>query len=815
MKRSILSAPLTLLKGPVVAGWLVMSALSVAGCTAAVGTPEPGVTPGTGGAIGAGPGTGGQSAGAAGAGGGTVNGAGGTTTTTGAGGTTTTTGAGGTTTTTGAGGTITTTGSGGATTSGTGGAMTTGSGGAGGSPPFQPVAAFTTVRKVKNLLVGLPPTDADVATVTASGAAGLQTLINSWTTDAQFRPNFKDKMVFFFRNVFQQTGFSATDDFKPQLLENGGFDFGPFGTGAVGDDAFARLVQNLQDSFALTAWQLVADGRPFSETLTTQRFMMTTALKSLYIQIEMPNDQPYAFGNTAPKLAWKINMNGTPIPLADTLNPANANYMTFDDQPPVTPARFMMTGTCQGTAMINAFGSVATTGGYSQLFQRLIGYTPRWQFLATPQCWEHASRPYFTTSDVSDWQWVTIRAQNSGEAYIQPYDIPTLRTTTTLPLKLPRVGFYTTPAFLALWNTNDSNQHRVTANQTLLVALGQSFTSANAIVPLSTVGLDAGHAVDGTECRACHKSLDPLRQFWASQLDFNDRNDFPTRGNFMGGAANPRPTATGGLLAFGNVNATGANMLALGPLLQQVQDQTTSQSIDRFAMAVTQQLCYFANSSACLENDPEFRRVALAFQNSNYNFLQLMKDLFSSPLVTGAADTLTADQNGTTISIARRDQLCSALSNRLGKPDVCALAAPIPSTAQAATLKIVSSVAADAFSRGSEIPVTPSDPTLFYRAASEMLCENVAPQVVDVAGGGASLYASTSVAASIAAMVQTLVGYPPSDPHYASAVAILQSHYDAALAQNLRVTNCTAACAALRSTFALACQSPTFLALGL
>ena len=55
---------------------------------------------------------------------------------------------------------------------------------------------------------------------------------------------------------------------------------------------------------------------------------------------------------------------------------------------------------------------------------------------------------------------------------IQPYDLPTLRAATTLTLSLPRVGFYTTPAFLALWNTNDSNQHRVTANQTLLVALG-------------------------------------------------------------------------------------------------------------------------------------------------------------------------------------------------------------------------------------------------------------------------------------------------------------------------------------------------------
>ena len=76
-------------------------------------------------------------------------------------------------------------------------------------------------------------------------------------------------MVTFFRNFFQQTGFAPLDDFKPQLLTNGGFDFGPFGLGAVGDDAFYRLVQNLQDSFALTAWQMVAEGKPFSDVLTT------------------------------------------------------------------------------------------------------------------------------------------------------------------------------------------------------------------------------------------------------------------------------------------------------------------------------------------------------------------------------------------------------------------------------------------------------------------------------------------------------------------------------------------------------------------
>ncbi len=90
--------------------------------------------------------------------------------------------------------------------------------------------------------------------------------------------------------------------------------------------------------------------------------------------------------------------------------------------------------------------------------------------------------------------------------------------------------------------------------------------------------------------------------------------------------------------------------------------------ISRFAIAVTQKLCFFANSSACVETDPEFRRVAGAFETGGFNFVNLVNDFFSSPLVTGASDTLTFDQLGMTVSVSRRDQLCASLSNRLERP---------------------------------------------------------------------------------------------------------------------------------------------------
>jgi hypothetical protein len=144
----------------------------------------------------------------------------------------------------------------------------------------------------------------------------------------------------------------------------------------------------------------------------------------------------------------------------------------------------------------------------------------------------------------------------------------------------------------------------------------------------------------------------------------------------------------------------------------------------------------------------------------------------------------------------------------LGKPDLCALAAPLPTSAQSATARIASSVAADAFSRGSEAPITPSQPTLFHRAATEMLCENISAQVVDAMAG--SVYSSANFNAAIGDMVDKVMGLAPSHPNHAQAQQILTAHYDAVRAQKGNT-----ATQALRSTFVLACESPNSVAIGL
>ena len=756
-----------------------------------------------------------------------------------------------------------TTGSGGSTSTGSGGSTSTGSGGngnvdAGGvtvkPTTFTPALAGPTCRKIKDLLVGMPCSDADVNTVVTMGPAGLQQLIITWMTDPTFQMQFQGKMIPFFRNLFQQVGFTPTDDFKPQLLENGGFDFGPLGTGAVGDDVYFKLVKNLQDSFAMTAWQMVKEGtEPFSDVLSTQKFMMTTGLMSLYTQIEMPDDEPYNFSggaNTATKLQWKLDYVNT-IPLEDSLNPQSPNYMTFDDSKPTSSSGFLLQPTCQGVGdmvgtpkTVVTFGGASTggfsnpTGGYAQLFQRLIGYTPRYPFLGQPDCWEHPSKPYMTDADVADWRWVTIAPKASTDAYVQPYDLPALRLTSSIKLAMPRVGFYTTPAFLALWNTNDSNQHRVTMNQTLMAALGQSFTSDNNLTPLSEVGLASSHTTTSGECFGCHKSLDPMRMFFGNQYDFNDRNDF-VKNPFNGSQSNARPASPlQAGFAFGDVNwaspASGSTLADLGPLLLQVTDQDTSDAggpLPLFAISVAQQLCFWGNSNACSPSDPTFRGVVADFVSSKYNFPSLVKELFSSALMTGAAATATypADSAGNAtvpISISRQAHLCAALSNRMGVSDVCALTAAVPTSTQSTTLTIAGSVAADAFSRGSQTPVTPAYPDLFYRAATEELCENVAKLVVDATGGP---YTSSSTSCAngdglLTKFVEQVMGLNPSDTLHDGALMILENH--CGLAAKVKTTttgggfgggttSTSAQTNSVRSTFVLACESPSSLGIGL
>jgi len=240
-----------------------------------------------------------------------------------------------------------------------------------------------------------------------------------------------------------------------------------------------------------------------------------------------------------------------------------------------------------------------------------------------------------------------------------------------------------------------------------------------------------------------------------------------------------------------------------------------------YPSAVVQKLCFYASSASCSERDEEFIRITADFKSSNFNFALLVRELFSSPMITSASETRTIDDRGEIISIARYNHICSALTERLdlrtvvGSPayNMCSGVAPpnvtdnnVKNNAKTQTPLIASNIASDGFARGASAPVLATDPSMFFRSSAEALCQMASQFSIDLAG---SKYASTSKDAAIDDFVVNIMGISDSDPAFVSVKGILEAHYDKAVAAGAKPTK------ALQSTLTLACTSPTSVSVGL
>ncbi len=642
---------------------------------------------------------------------------------------------------------------------------------------FQPDPPAVYVAKVKNLLVGLPPTDQEVQTV-AADPSQLKPLIQGWMA----LPQYSQKMLRFFELAFQQTQISAADfadqAYPKQISING--------------TITPLLMANLQESFARTVLQLVADGKPLSEAMTTQTFMMTTALKELYAfldawQVDDAGKVTDRFKAANPKVQIIVSTASGPIAMGDTLDPTSPNYMHWYD-PDVAAAGASVAG-CQMDPIV--YPPSAFTLHW--LLQGSLDGHKLGDGTNCPQVSGSATAPQLSTADFSDWSMVAIRQPRSGEAATVFYDLPALRSASILVLSIPRVGFFSTPAFFANWQTNTSNQMRVTMNQALIVALGASVDGSDATTPPDPPpGLDAAHAQQPA-CLVCHRTLDPLRSIFSASYSWNYHNQLDATW-----AGQP------GVFVFQGVTQPVSTMADLGAALA---------NHPKLPGAWVQKLCTYASSGACLTDDPEFQRLVALFQSSGLSWTELVPELFASPLITGAASTRTAGAGGAVVAVARRDHLCAMLNARLGFTDVCGLNAPTKRQLTQTVPEIVSGLPSDAYGRGATMPVLPNAPTLFYRAAVENICASVAAQVIDVAAGkqvaGVRLWSSADPNGAIADFVSLVMGLTAGDPRAAQATSILQAHDAAALQQKASPT------AALQSTFVAACLAPSATAIGM
>lgn len=638
--------------------------------------------------------------------------------------------------------------------------------------PLIDLGPATYVRKVKDVLVGLPPTDEEAGAVTQDSKA-LAGLVDTWLAT----PEYRAKQLAFFELAFQQTEFGA-----PELDA-----LTPTGNGRN----VPLLIQNMQQSFARTAQELVSEGRPFTETFTTHRVMMTSALIELYAYLETvtfdnAGQGSDSFAAANPQLMITLEEAQGPIDPAVTANPASSQYMHWYT-PGITTA--YSDASCAGVDPITIPASARTL---HELFYGLIpAHTGKSGGCAPNPA--NGAAAQLTGKDFTDWRMVTIRQPAPGETTTRFFDLASLRSTKEVVLHAAHPGFFTTPAFFANWPTNGSNQMRVTLNQALIVATGTAVDGADPTMPTSTPGLDTQHSAPSSPCFSCHQLLDPTRAILSSTFSYGYS---PQRDPAL--IAQPGAFAFQGVVAPMATIDDFASLLATHPLV---------------AQGWTQKLCYYVNSAPCDPQDPEFVRIATDFAASGYAWNTLVREIATSPITTNTSPTVT-NQISETISARRRDHLCAALDHRLGFVDICMRDLTLKTTKQYSSLAIIANgMPADGYGRGATAPVVPDQPTLFFESEMEKICEAVAPQVIDAPVDpkqpSARHWSSDDAQSAIRDFVTLMMGFTMSDPRTPRATSILAAHYAAAQSNGAKPTD------ALRSTFVAACLSPSFVSIGL
>jgi hypothetical protein len=648
--------------------------------------------------------------------------------------------------------------------------------------PFTADPPSVYVAKVKNLMTGLAATEQEINGVAnaaddASKRAALITLIDQWMT----MPEYTDKMLGFFQQAFQQTQITSSDfmDLIPS-------------SGMLGFNSYANsLLQNVTESFARTVLAEVAADQPLNTAFTTNQIMMTPALMELYAYLDWNQAEDNesvvdSFQTQNPTLTITLE-DTTMIPASESVDPKSPEYMQWYFPNLSTLKNSVTVCTNLHTRTFPARAHVLHNMMYGAVDAGDVGTTAcnaTGGILASAQ---------FTATDFTTWQMVTIRPPKTGEQTTAFWNAAALRTATQLVINTPRVGFFSTPAFQANWPTNTSNMMRVTANQSLIVALGAQVDGTDATNPgTNPPGLDQTHASSGPACLGCHQTLDPTRSILQATYSYG-----------YGQQATTTLSSQKGWFVFqgvinNNVQTLSdfGNQLATHPL---------------FPAAWAQKLCYFANSRACAPGDPEFQNIVNAFTTGGFKWKTLVEQLLSSPITTNALATATTSELGEVVSISRREHLCTLLDGRLGLTDSCGLEA-VPGGSLSGIPEIAAGMPSDGYGRGAPIPVLPAQPTLFYRAALENVCEDVANEIVDATSPpqGATTFSSKSSPEAISQFVSNLMDIAPDDPRSSVMIGLLTDHYTAALADKG-----SSPTYALKSTFITACLSPTVAGIGM
>jgi hypothetical protein len=603
--------------------------------------------------------------------------------------------------------------------------------------PFEPTPTFSGLRKIKALINGGVPTTDEVSRVDVDPTV-LRTLVTEWSTG----PAFERKLADFFLVSLQQR-LQAEDLTQFDRLRSS-------------REYAQKFVSILEDSFVKTAIHMVNQGIPFTQITTTRTWMVTTANLILLL---------YPDQTGADKGEVHSLTSHTDLAPADLESQIEQRAWLIPE----------IGGSCRLTQ--------------SEVLDMLFG------FILSRRCQFDEEDPRrrngltleqspLVDADFQDWRLVEFVPSRDEPALplVSFYDVAQLRNIERVATRIPRVGFFTTNAFLNNWATNVDNLFRVTTNQSLLVALNIGFSSSEATEPVSDEGLDAEHAASAPSCYGCHKQLDPMRLYLGHDFDvaFQLPPESPSELSPFDRALEPS-------FAFRGHRESGGDTYRFAEIMSEHP---------RFAHAWVQKLCVYANSERCSEYDPAFLNLVEGFVQSEYDFKSLWVEVFSSSLVSGFAPTDTYRRKDPLISVTRLNHLCPILQERTGRTDVC-------------EVRRVSAVKGliprDEFARGAVDPTQPALSSAFHFSAAEAVCEEVARTVVT---GNSDNFAVRDPEL-IPNIVTQLMGLPNEHERYQMSVEMIQAHYDACIAGGLSVGN------AARAAFTLACLTPDVMGVGL
>lgn len=378
----------------------------------------------------------------------------------------------------------------------------------------------------------------------------------------------------------------------------------------------------------------------------------------------------------------------------------------------------------------------------------------------------------FIDSDYNDWRTVSLRTviespYQDAQAFKNISFVESLRNVAeggTLFLKTPRVGFFTTPVFFDQWQTNADNQFRLNTNQTLITALGLTFSSGDPTLPnqIHLDDLDQDHAPAGSDCHGCHKNLDPMKNIFMnhfSPVTFRAKEE------------------QGVLRDYFSFQGQRSELSSMIDFAHEVADHP------HFAKGWTLRLCQWLSSTSCSDQEDSIESFSTQFAASGYQFKTLMKALLMSDILLNTSYDAGSDHPGAYVSIARKDHFCEAINARLRvireernlpldnvlSMDMCN---------HPSLRKIAQTFPNDDFARGKIDLVQSSRNDLFLSSAFGQFCDASARRVV----GQKSVHTfkTNQVDYALDDMTEYMLGIPQSAPSYQQSRDSLQRLYDVA-----------------------------------